>query len=110
MNRAERRKQKNAVPAKPKTYVLTEDQIIQLKREAVNEASRKAFLMLMAIPIMVLHDKFGFGRTRLKRFMEYAMVWFDSVYDNETRLMEIVEIAREECGVNVNDYKQEKRL
>ena len=99
MNRAERRKQKNATS--PKTYVLTEDQINQIKRDAVNEASRKAFLMFQSIPIMVLHDKFGFGKTRLDRFMEYSMLWFDSVYDNETRLTELVNVARNECGVNI---------
>lgn len=103
MNRAERRK--NAVITRPKTYMLTEYQISEMKREAANAAARKAFLLFMSIPVMVLHDKFGFGRTRLARFMDYALVWFESVHDNETRLAEIVEIASKECGIRVNDYK-----
>lgn len=103
MNRAERRR--NAKDSKPKTYVLTEDQILQIKRNASAEASRKALLMFLSIPVMVLHDKFGFGKTRLTRFMDYALVWFESVYDNETRLTELVEIASKECGIVVTDYK-----
>lgn len=97
MNRAERRK--NAVTAKPKTYVLTEDQIQKMKQEAVAEASRKAFLMFLSIPVMVLHDKFGFRKVRLSRFMDYALVWFESVHNDETRLMDLVKICEVECGI-----------
>ena len=100
MNRAERRRSAKQ-QEKPKTYVLTEDQIAQMKRDAVNEATRKAFLMFMAIPVMVLHDKFGFGKIRAGRFMDYALVWFESVHENETGLMELVEIAEKECGICV---------
>ncbi len=98
MNRAERRKLGKSAP-KTKTYVLTEDQINQMKRDAVREAARKAFLMFMSIPVMVLHDKFGFGKQRLGKFMDYALVWYESVENNETHLMELVKIAEDECGV-----------
>ena len=104
MNRAERRK--NAVTKKPRTYVLNEDQIIRLKNDAVNLATRRAFLMFMSIPIMVLHDKFGFRKVRLSRFMDYALIWFESVQNDETRMMELVKIAEEECGIKINTYIQ----
>lgn len=100
MNRAERRKHKLSAAA-PKTYVLTEDQINKLKRDAMNEAMRKTFLMFMSIPVMVLHDKFGFGKVRLERFMHYAVMWFESVHNDETRLAELVKIAGDECGIRV---------
>ena len=99
MNRAERRR--NARQEKPKTYVLTEDQIQQLKKNAVSEATRKAFLMFMSIPGMVLHDKFNFDQQQLDRFLDYALVWFDSVEKNETSLSELVKIAETECGITV---------
>lgn len=99
MNRAERRR--NAVTTKPRTYVLTEDQITKLKQEAAFEATRRAFLMFMSIPIMVLHDKFGFGRQRLERFLDYVLIWLDSVQTGETPLNELVKIAEKECGINV---------
>lgn len=103
MNRAERRR--SAVTTKPKTYVLTEDQINKIKRDAVMEATRKAFLMFMAIPVMVLHDKFGFGKLRAGRFMDYVLVWYESVQDNETKLMEIVNIAEAECGIRTTTWE-----
>lgn len=103
MNRAERRRSARQ-QEKTRTYVLTEDQIIKIKQDAAREATRKAFLMFMSIPVMVLHDKFGFGKTRLTRFMDYALMWFDSVYDNETQLRELVKIAEEECGIKTANY------
>ena len=103
MNRAERRR--SARQEKPKTYVLTEDQINQIKRDAVNEATRKAFLMFMAIPVMVLHDKFGFGKLRLGRFMDYVLIWYESVQNNETQLMELVKIAEKECGIRTTTWE-----
>lgn len=103
MNRKERRKNKLSAD-KPKTYVLTEDQIEQMKRDAVNEATRKAFLMFMSIPVMVLHDKFGFGIRRLSRFMDYALIWYESVQNNEVKLLELVKIAEDECGIHILSY------
>jgi hypothetical protein len=100
MNRAERRKQGKSAP-KPKTYVLTEDQIEKLKRDAANEATRKAFVMLMSIPVMVLHDKFGFGVRRLTRFLDYVLIWCESVQNNETNLVELIKIAEDECGIKI---------
>lgn len=99
MNRAERRRSAKQQQSKQKTYVLTEDQIKQIKMDAVNEATRKAFLMFMSIPVMVLHDKFGFGKIRLTRFMDYVLIWYESVQNNETRILELVKIAENECGI-----------
>ena len=104
MNRAERRRSARQ-QEKPKTYVLTEDQIEKMKTDAVNEATRRAFLMFLSIPVMILRDKFGFGKIRLGRFMDYALIWFESVQNDETHLMELVKIAREECGIDTINWE-----
>lgn len=108
MNRAERRRLQKQTE-KTKTYVLTQDQIDQMKHEAMLAATRRAFLLFMAIPVMVLHDKFGFGAIRLGRFMHYALIWYKSVHDNETEILEIVKVAEEECGIRVLDHEGEIR-
>lgn len=105
MNRAERRRlAKSAQKEKEKTYVLTQAQIDEMKMEATNEATRKAFLMFLSIPVMVLHDKFGFGKRRLEKLMHYCMVWYESVQNGETKLLELVKIAENECGIKVLTY------
>lgn len=97
MNRAERRKAGKT--EKPKVYTLTQDQIDGMERKAVE----KAFKMFMSIPVMVLHDKFGFGNIRLDRFMHYALMWVQSVQDGDTSLTEIMKIAEDESGVKVTE-------
>ena len=99
MNRAERRKAGKT--DKPKVYMLTQDQIDQMKKDAADEATEKAFRMFMSIPLMVLHDKFGFGRIRGSRFMDYALIRFESVQSGETSLTELMKIAEDLSGVRV---------
>ncbi len=101
MNRAERRRSAKLDQKKQKSYELTEEQIEQMKIDATKEATKRAFLMSLSIPVMVLHDKFGFRKVRLSRFMDYALVWFESVYNDETRLMDLVKIAEGECGIQI---------
>lgn len=103
MNRAERRRSAKQ-QAKPKTYVLTEDQIEKMKYDAVDEATRKAFLMFLAIPVIVLHDKFGFGKQRLGKLMDYMLVWYEAIMHDEVRMMELVKVAEKECGISVLSY------
>lgn len=103
MNRAERRRQGKSAQ-NPKTYVLTEEQITKMKLDAVDEATRKAFLMFMSIPVMVNHDKFGFNGVQLSEFMHYSLVWYESVQNGETDIMELVKVAEKECGIKTLSY------
>ncbi len=96
MNRAERRRAKRTAE-KPKTYVLTDDQIQQIKFEAMEYA----FRMLLAVPSLVLHDKFGFGRIRLDRFNYYALSWLKSVQKGEVSLETVMTLCKEEAGYDV---------
>ena len=95
MNRAERRR--NARSEKPKTYVLTEDQITKMKNDAVSEA----MLALLTIPVVVLHDKFGFGQVRLDRFTHYVYGWLDSVQTGEVAFSELQKICEAEAGFTI---------
>ena len=109
MNRAERRKA--GKQEKPAVYMYTQDQIDKMiqdavakeldgiREKAVDEATRTAFRMFMSIPLMVLHDKFGFGKIRGTRFMDYALIWYESVMKGETDLKEIMKIAEDLTGV-----------
>ncbi len=95
MNRAERRR--NAKQEKPKTYVLTAEQIAKMEQDI----ARRMFYMMLAIPVIVLSDKFCFDEIQQNQFMHYALSWFDSLQKNEVTLMEMVEIAEKECGVRI---------
>lgn len=108
MGRAERRKAGKT--EKVKTYCMTEQQIEKIKRDAAEKAleemkpkivgdmMNKLFIMFMSIPGLVLSDKFGFGKVRMDRFMNYALIWYDSVQNGETELDELIALAEEATG------------
>lgn len=96
MNRAERRRSKRTAE-KPKTYVLTADQIEQMKADAIGQA----FGMLLAIPNLVLHDKFGFGQVRLDRFNHYAFGWSKAVQKGEVSMDALLKLCEEETGYTI---------
>jgi glycosylphosphatidylinositol transamidase (GPIT) subunit GPI8 len=96
-NRAERRKAGNK--DKVRTYVLTDVQIQQIK----NEATKEAFVELLAIPVQVLHDKFGFGQTRLDRFTHYALNWLEMVRDKEVTLAQLRKTLEDEAGIVIKE-------
>lgn len=83
MNRAQRRK---AGIKKPEpTYNLNAQQLAGMKKEATNEAVHAAFILMLAIPAMVLHDKFGQlmpkevgGKNREERFVDMCVDLYDS--------------------------------
>lgn len=119
MSRADRRKAGNK--EKVKTYVLTEAQIEDIRRKAVeddagklakklkDEATELAMAYLMSIPIMVLRDKFGFGRIRIDRFVGFARTWIKAANADPETLRELVQLAYDETGYEVDGFKYQKQ-
>lgn len=115
MGRAERRKAGKT--EKVKTYVMTEEQLVAMVRRNVEEemaierveirqkAIDEAFAYLMAIPIVILRDKFGFGKIRLDRFKEHLSRWIRIIHTDEGTLKDLIHIARDECGYVIQGYK-----
>lgn len=103
MGRKERRAM--GITQKPKTYVLTDEQIAQIKKEAVDEA----VTLLLTIPVTVLHDKFGFGRIRLDRFSHYVFGWIEGIQKGEVSLDELRNVAESEAGFQINITKGGRR-
>lgn len=126
LNRKQRRQA--GITEKPKVYTMTEAQIEKIKADAVREANAEiqrlraenealrltlmkrkaevmakavhdAFMLFMSIPVMVLHDKFGFGKIRFDRFMNYVLMWYESVQNGEFTIEHIVEIAESVSGI-----------
>ena len=96
-NRKARRQSK--IQGKPKVYTLNEFQIKQLKEKAVKESTYKAFIIMMGLPLMVLHDKFGFGKTRLTKFSDEIFGLYDSYEKEYVTLEDIIKTIEEETGV-----------
>lgn len=100
MNRKERRKiqkHQGVRVAPPRTYTLTDVDLQRIKSKAVDDALRA----LLAIPVMVLHDKYGFGEVRLSRFMGYVNTWIKAIHEDENTLAELIDLAEKEAGFKI---------
>ena len=75
MNRAERRKAKKAgLPVKKEPVVnIKAADVEKIKQDASKDAANKAFLLMLGLPVMILHDKFGFGPVRCERFTDAVL-------------------------------------
>lgn len=106
MNRQERRKlakQGKFIPAEPVINIKASD-IEKIKLDAVNEAVDKAFFLSLAIPVMVLHDKFGKLTKkdgREQRFAELCLELYQLYNEGYVSIEDLHQCLYEETGVKI---------
>ena len=119
MNHQQRKLAKRAAKSAP-TYTLTADQIQALKQEAYDKALAEyssrieevkkeavdlACRAAIAIPMVVVHDKLGFGVIRANRFLDWMMTWLRAINDDPGTLMELQELVYEFYGIKLMEDK-----
>lgn len=82
MGRAERRRLEREKGKAQKTYTLTQAQIDAMKKAAVDKAVDTGFILMLAIPVMVLHDKYWAktAKKRMPEFIDRCLDLYDSLY------------------------------
>ena len=108
MNRAERRRVDKASSKSDKAYMINANAINSIKAEATNNAIDKAFILMLSMPLMVLRDKYGFGRKRLTEFNEYVLDLYDSFKKDYVTLDDLSKTVEEETGVKLELRKGDK--
>ena len=119
MNHQERKLAKRAAKPAP-TYTLTADQIQAMKQEAYDkawieynsrieevkkEATDAACRAAIAVPMVVVHDKLGFGSARANRFLDWMMTWLRAINDDPGTLVELQELVYEFYGIKLMEDK-----
>ena len=56
----------------------------------------------------ILHEKFGFGRTRLDRFIHEFNFQAECLMDDYFTWDDQIEVLRQECGLNLEIRKNDK--
>ena len=83
---------------------------IQLTRkdyEALKEAERmNAANIVNLIPLLILRDKFGFGKVRLERYLEHFQDAVDSLNKGHLDLKDVQKVMMDE--VKIAFYEEEK--
>lgn len=111
MNRTERRKAQKAgilVEKEPVLNIKAAD-IQKMKQNASREAAEKAFLFMLGLPVMVLHDKFGFGSIRCERFTDAVLELYDSFEKGYVTLEDIHSTLKEETGITIIPDRKKKK-
>ncbi|MBU5627719.1 hypothetical protein KQI82_12445 [Oscillibacter sp. MSJ-2] len=100
MNRAERRR-KGAAVKKEAVWNIKASDIQKMKRDASRDAANLAFSMMLGLPVMVLHDKFGFGPVRCERFTDAVLELYDSFEKGYVSIEDIHGTLKEETGITI---------
>ena len=89
------KKLKRRLESKPIT--LTHKEIEKMKQQATNHAA--AIINLM--PLLILRDKFGFGRVRLERYLEHYSELVDAHNKGYLSLKDIEKMMTDEVGLTL---------
>lgn len=103
MNRAERRrlqKQGKQVPKEPVINVKYSD-VQTIKEKATSDAVDTAFLLMLGLPVLVLRDKWGFGKVRCERFIDQVLEMYDAFNKDYLTLDDIHKALWDEAGVKI---------
>lgn len=106
MNRAERRKlSKQGVKVKSDPVInLKSSDIEAMKIEATKKAVDTAFMLSLAIPVMVLHDKFGELMKRdgrEKRFADLCLELYDTYMKGYVDIEDLHKCLEQETGLKI---------
>ena len=110
MNRAQRRKAgiKTRVP----TYTFNQDQLREEIRKGVEqyreglkeEMGTQAIRVVIFVSLLILRDKWGFGKKRLEKFLYEFAEQIDCLENKYVSFDDMIAAIKEETGLNVDDY------
>lgn len=93
------------VPAEASIRMKKKD-IEGIKAQATKEASKTAFLLMLAIPAMVIHNHFGKlikkevnGKSRIERFTDLCIDLYKDYQKNDVIFEELHEFLNKETGI-----------
>lgn len=110
MNRAQRRKA--GIKKKVPTYTFNPDQLrdeirkgVEQYREGLKEEmGTQAIRVVIFVSLLILRDKWGFGKKRLQDFMYEFAEQVECLKKEYVSLEDMIAAIKEETGLNVDDY------
>lgn len=107
MNRAERRRLKLQDKKDP-VINIKKSELEAIKEEAINEASEIAFILMLSIPVMVIHDHYPKlmkkevdGKGREERFTDLCLDLYDSYEKDYVSISDLQNCLKEETGIEL---------
>ncbi|WP_370796742.1 hypothetical protein [Dialister hominis] len=105
MNKQERRRLE--IKKKDPMVSIKQSDIDRMKEEATEKGCKMAFNLMLAVPAMVIHDKFGSlmkKEGRVEKFVDLCMEEYKCYEEGYVRLDEMAKILKEEAGVEIEGW------
>lgn len=114
MNRAERRRlAKQGITAKKEpVFNVKQSDVERMRLETARDSAEMAFFMMLAIPVMVIHDHFGDLMKREGReqnFIKWCLNTYECYGQGLVTLEDLEQCLWEEAGLKMNNLKLFKR-
>lgn len=107
MGRAEYRRQKKIEKANKATYIMTQEQINDMKKEITEDAINTAMILLLTLPMEVLMDHY-WTKTYAKKipeFTDHVLEYYRRWQDGEIKLEDLQKDLWEYGGVRLEKGK-----
>lgn len=101
-NRAERRRQERALRKGEAVYNVKRSDLEYLHDEALKSVAKRVIPLVLYTSLMVLHDKYGFGRKRLGDFTEEVFNLYEAIDKKFVTFEDLVEAIEKETGVKIS--------
>lgn len=102
MNRQERRRLYKKSFKEPVINLKRQD-VSLIKESVPDNGVEIAFKLILSIPVMVLKDKFGYGKKRLERFINEVLNLYDSYNKGYVELEDLFKTLEEETGITFEE-------
>ena len=107
MTRAERRRLEKQANKKKKTYVMTDEEIIKLKKQATLDAVEICLNLMFGIPLLAFRDLSSWGKAndwgkkRLNKMYEHMEQIYKDFENGIITLDDINQVLNDEVGLEV---------
>lgn len=101
---------KRSKEKKEPTYCLTLSQLEAMKTRAVREATEAAWILMLAIPVMVLMDKHGFEQEQLGKVVDQILEKYEAFEQGYFTLEDARRVILEEAGAEIQLPNKQNRI
>lgn len=101
---------KRSKEKKEPTYCLTISQLEAMKTRAVREATEAAWILMLAIPVMVLMDKHGFEQEQLGKVVDQILEKYEAFEQGYFTLEDARRVILEEAGAEIQMPNKQNRI
>lgn len=101
---------KRSKEKKEPTYCLTLSQLEAMKTRAVREATEAAWILMLAIPVMVLMDKHGFEQDQLGKVVDQILGKYEAFEQGYFTLEDARRVILEEAGAEIQMPNKQNRI